>query len=278
MADNQFTSDNPAHTVQARKDTYAQNITTRIWQETPSATNPYVATQAHCHGYDLLDLIQQRSFCDVLYLLFRGELPSAEQAKMLESLMVALINPGPRHPATRAAINAGIGKTHPEHMLPIALSVMGGKYLGAGDIESSMRFIRTSMKKPPKAVAADLLATCDQPDRGDISVAPGFGSYFGSSDTLTQNIANQLSELPGQWDALQWCQQFVAGLPSHHFGWLPQGLASAVFCDLGFLPRAGVGLYQLISSPGLLAHGLEFANKPITAIPRVSDENYVIES
>jgi citrate synthase len=34
----------------------------------------------------------------------------------------------------------------------------------------------------------------------------------------------------------------------------------------------------LLSAPGLVAHGLEMANKPITAMPFVKDENYVIET
>ena len=54
-------------------------------------------------------------------------------------------------------------------------------------------------------------------------------------------------------------------------------IAAAVFADLGFQPRAGGCLFQLLGAPGLVAHGIELANKPITAMPFVSDENYAIE-
>jgi citrate synthase len=60
-------------------------------------------------------------------------------------------------------------------------------------------------------------------------------------------------------------------------GWLTTGVAAAVFCDLGFQPKIGGALFQLLGAPGLAAHGLELANKPITAMPYISDENYVIE-
>ena len=60
-------------------------------------------------------------------------------------------------------------------------------------------------------------------------------------------------------------------------GWLSVGVAAAVFADLGFHPRYGAGLFQLLSAPGLLAHGMEQANKPITAMPFVSDNAYVID-
>jgi citrate synthase len=60
-------------------------------------------------------------------------------------------------------------------------------------------------------------------------------------------------------------------------GWLSTGVAAAAFCDLGFHPRVGAGLYQLLCAPGLLAHGFELANKPITAMPFLDEEHYVID-
>jgi citrate synthase len=60
-------------------------------------------------------------------------------------------------------------------------------------------------------------------------------------------------------------------------GWLAPGIAAAVFVDIGLHPRSGAGLYQLIHAPGLFAHGLELANKPLTAMPFIKDEDYTIE-
>lgn len=261
----------------ARDAVFAPRASTRIWLEESSEQNPYIAQNARCHGYDLLELTQQRSFIEVLYLLFRAELPNQDEARLLEQLMIALINPGPRHPAVRAAVNAGIGKTLPEHILPISLQVLGGEYLGAGSVEDAMRFVRSDVKKSPKEVAEALLETYSPPAEGDSNLVAGFGSYFGDIDLLTQRIADQLALLPGDHRALDWGCRFTAAIAKNKMGWLPQGLAAAVFCDLGFQPRAGAGLYQLLSAPGLLAHGVEYANKPITSLPRVSDEHYVIE-
>ena len=52
------------------------------------------------------------------------------------------------------------------------------------------------------------------------------------------------------------------------------GLAAACFVDLGFTPIASACLYQLAAAPGLLAQGLEMANKELTAMPFVNDRNY----
>jgi citrate synthase len=83
--------------------------------------------------------------------------------------------------------------------------------------------------------------------------------------------------LPGAGKILNWTNEFAHALLSHKMGWLPAGLAAAVFVDLGFQPRLGPGLFQLISAPGLFAHGIELANKPLTSMPFINDENYVIE-
>ena len=264
--------------VRSRNQAFAERTATRIWRETPSPTNPYIAQQALCYGYDLVELMQGCSFVEVFYLLLRGELPSREQAQLLEQLMIALVNPGPRHPATRAAMNAAIGKTDPVHILPIALGVLGGKHEGAGEIEAAMRFLRKASRQPAEQLAQQLVwpEAMDTPV-DDEPPAPGFGRHYGGIDLLTRRLAEQLLCLPGAGSVLSWGEALAAQLAPQGRGWLATGLAAAVFCDLGFQPRAGACLYQLMAAPGLVAHGLELANKPITAMPFVKDEHYVIE-
>lgn len=261
--------------VRSRNEAFTQRTATRIWSEKPSDDNPYIATSALCHGYDLLQLMEKRSFVDVFYLLFRGDLPTQPEAQLLEALMIALINPGPRHNATRAAMNAGIGKTDPLHILPIASAVLGGEHLGGGEIENAMRFIRKQQNSDPAFVASELLTQTQPHDLNPPH--PGFGRYHGGVDLLSASIAKQLLKLDGAGKALTWGNAFAAALEPQGIGWLTTGIAAAVFADLGFQPRAGGCLFQLLGAPGLVAHGLEIANKPITAMPFVSDENYVIE-
>lgn len=270
-------SDKPSAHVQRRDDIYAERTATRIWQELPSADNPYIAAQCRCHGYDLLELVQKRSFADMLYLLFRGELPTTAEAQLLDALMVAFINPGPRHPATRAAMNAGVGKTDPALILPIALTTLSGTHNAAGTLEEAMRFLRKNQRKPVEDVLQLLMANPDRPDEGDWHIAPGFGSYYNGIDLISASIADHLAQMPAASAALHWGQQFAAGLAEHGMGWLATGVVAAALTDLGFPPRAAAGVYQIISAPGLLAHGAELANKPLTAMPFVSDEDYIIE-
>lgn len=265
--------------VRSRNEPFVQRVATRIWNELPSDDNPFIASHALCHGYDLFELMEKRSFVDVFYLLFRGELPSKAEAQLLQALMIALINPGPRHPATRAAMNVGVGKTDPVHILPIAAAVLGGQHEGGGIVEESMRFLRKQQKLDAQHVASKLLQQYESTANADeqLFIAPGFGRHQGGVDLLAKNIATQLCELEASGKALQWGCQLATTMEPQGIGWMTTGIAAAVFADLGFQPRAGGSLFQLLGAPGLVAHGIELANKPITAMPFVSDENYVIE-
>lgn len=265
--------------VRSRNEPFVERVATRIWCEQASADNPYIASHALCHGYDLCELMEKRSFVDVFYLLFRGELPTKAEAQLLQALMIALINPGPRHPATRAAMNVGVGKTDPVHILPIASAILGGEFQGGGEIEGAMRFLRKQQNTDPLVFVESFIQKHNQSqaavDNG--STVPGFGAHYGGVNLLAKNIATHLLSLEGAGAALRWGCQLAEQLEPQGIGWLPAGIAAAVFADLGFQPRAGGSLFQLLGAPGLVAHGLELANKPITAMPFVSDENYVIE-
>ena len=260
-----------------RKEEFAKQLRTRIWDETPSASNPYLAESCRCYGYDLFELLQYCRYSEVVYLLFRGELPDDNEAILLEQLQIALINPGIRHAAGRAAVYAGVGKTDPAHILPIGLSVLGGEHLGGSEVEQAMRFLRRASKKSPTDILQEQIIDKMSMTQGDHHPVPGFGSHFGDIDPFVHKLAKHFQGLPASGQCLEWGERFAQELAPHHMGWLITGLVAAILADLGFQPRSGAGLYQLLCAPGLLAHGLEYANKPLSAVPFIDDKQYYIE-
>ncbi|GAB1263450.1 citrate synthase family protein [Aurantivibrio infirmus] len=277
MSDSNNKSDK-ANDVVRRNDEFVEKPVTKIWSEKPSKSNPYIAEEARCHGYELVDLLTKRSYVDVLYLLFKGELPSKKDAKIFEKLMIAFINPGPRHPGVRAAMNAGVGKTDPSHILPIGLSIIGGTYLGAEEVELSMRWLRRNSKRNPKELVLQLTEDNKSIKNESGQIAPGFGSRFDDIDLMPQRIADSLLMLPGKGKVLEWGNGFAKELNDLGAGWYSTGVVAAVLCDLGFLPRVGPGIFQLISAPGIFAHGIEMANKTINAMPFPEDAKYYMET
>jgi len=256
---------------------FAERIGTTICFEQPDKHNPFLATEVRLHGYEQLALMEKRSYVETLFLLFQGELPRVEQSTLFEQLMIALINPGPRHPATRAAMTAGVGRTDASHILPIGLNILSGQHLGAGEVEAGMHFLTKHLHTDPAEVAQKLIGEIPVPPEGDWRPAPGFGSRFGGVDPIAAKIAGKLNKLPGSGNSLAWADIFAKELANNWAGWLTTGIAAATLNDLGFDSRTGGCLYQLICAPGLLAHGLELSRKSITAMPFPTDSHYIIE-
>lgn len=263
--------------TEKRKEEFSLKIPTRICKEIPDKNNPYVAKTVRYHGYEHSDVLNNCSFIETFFLLFYGELPKREQAEILEKLMVSLINLGPRHPATRAAMYSSVSKTNAGNVLPIGLSILSGSVNGAGEVESSMRFIRKNLKNNPQKVAETLKTKLLKNRKEDLIIAPGFGQYFQAADPIVSCAVELMLSLDGAGEALQWGHDFSESIADFNMGWLRTGLAAAVFCDIGFQPRAGTGLYQLIVAPGILAHALEVSNKSLNSMPFPGDENYVFE-
>lgn len=264
-------------TERSRGERFTGRPATKIWQEVPASDNPYAASQARLRGYDLLELVRGASFIEVLFLLFAGELPSPAQAELLEAWWIASIAPGPRHPATRAALAAGVSKSGAAGILPLALTVLSGDHLGAGEVKRAMRFLSAQRDTDPRATAERLLAACPADGPGDRRVAPGFGSRFGSTDHVVHAVGNLLARLDGAGAGLAWGSAFACALEGAGMGWLDPAVAAATLLDLGFDELTAMGVFQLARAPGLLAHGLEMVGQPLTAMPFPGDDQYIVE-
>jgi len=248
---------------------FADRVSTRICLEHPTPDNPYICQQQFLAGYNTLELVEKSSFIDVLLLLLQLELPKPEHKQLLETLMIGLINPGPRHPATKAGMAASISKTNAEHILPTSLSVMGGKRGGAAEVSESCTFLQANADVPVADVTA--VTSLEETQR----FAPGFGRHFGGFDHYIHSLAEKLIAINGATPHLSFAVNLGQHLHTQSAGLLDVGLAAAVMCDLGLGARESAVLYQFIRAPGLLAHGLEQTHRPINAIPLLEDEHYV---
>lgn len=248
---------------------FSGSAKTKICLEQASDTNPYICTKQYLSGYDTLDLASNVSFIDVLLLLFKLELPSKEERQLLEVLMIGLINAGPRHPASRAAMSAGISKANTEHILPISLTVLGGSQGGAIEVGEAYKFIQSNQNQE-----VDDLVKQSSDIEGD-RFAPGFGKIYGEKDLFIQSLGNLIQTKFQTGKCFNWAIKLSEKLSANNSGLLDVGLAAAVFCDLRIGHRESIALYQFVRAPGLIAHGLEQTHRPINDIPLLEDSNYV---
>jgi citrate synthase len=236
-----------------------QQIQTRIWQEIPEPDNPFATQQARCHGYDVYgEMLGQARWVEMLYLLFRGEAPSADQATMLETLAVALINPGPRDPSVHAAMCGGVGGSTAASCLIAALAAGAGQYTGAREVFEAMELwcsCRTDIDQWRAALTAPFRQTADM--WPTMEHAPGFDPHGASTSNVVKQTLEHLAQRASM-GPLYWLYKQRSTLES--FVDCPlamSGVAAAVFFELGFSAQEGEMLYLLLRLPGAAAHALE---------------------
>ncbi|OGB28830.1 MAG: citryl-CoA lyase [Burkholderiales bacterium RIFCSPLOWO2_12_FULL_61_40] len=236
-----------------------ESLHTRIWREEPEPDNPFATQAAYCHGYDVYgDMLGQARWAQMLYLLFRGEAPSAVQADMLDALAVALANPGPRDPSVHAAMCGGVAGSTAAASLMAALSVGAGRYGGARDVFDAMTIWYTCGNDFPRWVrqAADFASP-------PLDIWPqaehpaGFDPHGVSTPTVVVQTLTRLADL-GRTPHLTWLAanrqalELALGLPL-----AMGGMAAAALVDLGFNAKEGEMLYLLLRLPGAAVHALE---------------------
>jgi len=237
-----------------------ETIRTRIWQEEAESDNAFAASSCHCHGYDVYgDLLVNASWIEYLFLLFRGEAPTPEQARLLEGLAIALANPGPRDAAVHAAMCGGVGGSTSASCLMAALAVGAGASGGAREVFLTMQgwdehgTDLASWKKSLMVLpVADPASVWPAPGH-----APGFDPYGVRCATPVMQTLEYLSGL-GCGQSLAWLQANRPALESsagHPLAMI--GVAAAALHDLGFTPAQGEMLFLLLRLPGSAAHALE---------------------
>jgi citrate synthase len=250
-------------------------VHTKIWKETSEPDNPFAAEVCECSGFDVYgDLLGKISWIQYLYLLFKLEPPSEQQAKLLEGVAVAIANPGPRDLSVRAAMNGGVGGSTSAACLIAALAPGAGQYGGAREVYLTMRIWSSCGHDLPRWNKA--LQNFDKQEPEGLWPAmehpPGFDPYGVSCATP---VKKTLSYLSGLWEegALRWLcdnQQQLEEFSGHPL--TMTGVIAAALVDVGFSAEQGEMLFLLLRLPGAAAHALEQKDYGWTKYPFFSDQ------
>ncbi|PHS72657.1 MAG: citryl-CoA lyase [Cycloclasticus sp.] len=237
-----------------------EKITTKIWFEDEEADNPFAAKTCYCSGYDVYgDLLGKISWPEYIYLLFKLEKPQPWQAKLLESIAIAIANPGPRDLSVRGAMNGGVGGSTAASCLMAALAPGAGKNGGAREVYQVMRlwqqceFDLTLWKQK----------LSDYEDEQTVEVwpasehSPGFDPYGASCSTPVMHTLNYLVSIyqDGALAFLLKNRQQLEDYADCPVGMT--GVIAAAFTDLNFSDEQAEMLFLLLRLPGAAVHSLE---------------------
>jgi citrate synthase len=213
------------------------------------------------HGYAIEDLIGSVSFPRMIWLMLRGELPSAAEAALLELTLVAAVDHGPQAPSIAAARMASSCGLDLNNAMATGVNLLGDVHGGAGQqCMQVLTELRSSVDAgtPAADAAAELVASY----QARKAYLPGFGHRVHPRDPRRDPLIGALERAVADGIVPGRHLEVALALEAALDGSKPvpmniDGATAAVYCELGFAPELGRGLFVLSRSVGILAHAWE---------------------
>jgi citrate synthase len=215
-------------------------------------------------GYPIEELIGRVRFPDMIWLMLRGDLPSRGQSDLLEAAMVPGVDHGPHAPSiaiARMAVTCGLPVNG---AMASAINVLDDIHGGAGQQCMELyREIDAAAGKDGDLVAAATAVIERHRDAGE-KIVPGFGHRFHPVDPRTAPLfalvakARAAGVVTGRFAAIGHAvETAISAIKNRHIPMNIDGITAVIFCELGFEPELGRGLFALSRAVGILAHAWE---------------------
>jgi citrate synthase len=214
-------------------------------------------------GHPIQDLIGNVSFPQMIWMMVRGDLPSAEQAALFEAALVAGVDHGPQAPsiaAARMAATCGVGLNN---AMANGVNMLGDVHGGAGEQCAELYY--------------DIAKRLDVGATLDVAVEQGLNSWRAENGKIVSGFghrfhkpvdprAPRLMELVrsaadvgtvlGRFADIGEAVQASLGA-KRAIAMNIDGATAVIFCELGFPAPLSRGLFCLSRSVGILSHAWE---------------------
>ncbi|MBC5784464.1 citryl-CoA lyase [Ramlibacter sp. USB13] len=215
-------------------------------------------------GYPIQQLIGNVSFPEMIWLMLRGEVPRADQAKLLEAALVAAVDHGPHAPSiaiSRMAVTCGLPING---AMASAINALDDIHGGAG--QQCMELLQEidqalAGSEPSIEVVEAVLASYVERNG---KIIPGFGHRWHGTDPRAVRLVAIVREaqargtVAGRYTTIATLVEEALGrkkgtrIPMNI-----DGITAAIYLELGFPAPLGRGLFILSRSVGILSHAWE---------------------
>jgi citrate synthase len=209
-------------------------------------------------GYRQEDLIGNVPFASVFFLLIKGRLPDANEAKMMDALITASIDHGVTPPSTHASrVVASAGVPLPT---AVAAGILAIGDVHGGAIEDGARLLQDVVKLMHQNnwtfedTAERLLKSLKEEGKR----MPGFGHRIHQDDPRTKRLFDIADELGITGDHMKLMNAIAAEFAKDKP--LPinvDGAIAAIISDMEFDWQLGKAFFVLGRCSGLIAHVYE---------------------
>ena len=215
-------------------------------------------------GYGIEDLIGKASFPQMIWLMLRGELPGAAEARLLEQALVASVDHGPHAPSIAVARIAATTGIDLNNVMASAVNVLGDVHGGAGQQCMELYALVAAHPKSDSDLPAAVDAVLAEYIAANGRIIPGFGHRWHPVDPRCAPLlalvedARKAGAVSGRYADIG--RAVEAGIQRRTGKAIPMnidGVTAVIFSELGFAPPLGRGLFILSRSVGILAHAWE---------------------
>jgi citryl-CoA lyase len=224
-------------------------------------------------GYNLSDLIQQKSFVETIFLLLQGKLPTTQETGMMNALLTAAIDHGVGVASTMSArLSASAGNSLHASLAAGVLSL--GERHGLA-IEGAARFFQ-------EYAATKNVGELLQKMKAEKKRVPGFGHRLLSHDERAELLFKIAKEDGFYGKHCVFAEKVGEELNKTASKKLPMnidGAMGAIISDMGFDWRVAQWIFIIARVPGLVAHIYEeiVAGEGLRRLEE-SEEEYIGET
>ena len=211
-------------------------------------------------GYDVTSLMKQASFTDTIFLLHQARLPSPEERRLLDAILIGVSDHGPAAPSAAAARIAVSGNRQSlEACVAAGVLAMGDAHGGAA--YDCMRMIEEGVELAHREsipIEDAAWRTIELAKAGQKRI-PGMGHRVHTEDPRTRVLFTMAQEFGLAGSGIEFMQAMekaarkqIRPLPVNI-----DGALSAVLYDLGFPPQLGKMVFIIGRIAGVTAHVME---------------------
>ncbi len=215
-------------------------------------------------GYAIEELIGNVRFPDMIWLMLRGELPTRAESELLEAALVPGVDHGPHAPSiaiSRIAVSCGLPVNG---AMASAINVLDDVHGGAGqqcmELYGEIHREASDSGDLPQAATAVIRRHRDAGRK----IVPGFGHRFHPVDPRTAPLLRLVAKaeaagvVKGRYAAIgASVEPALRAITGKNIPMNIDGVTAVIFCELGFEPELGRGLFILSRAVGILAHAWE---------------------
>jgi len=245
------------------------------WNTTVSEVVP---NHIRIRGYPVGQLMENLDFGHTVYLLLKGELPTAEQGKMMNAILVAVIDHSVMAPSACAARFVASGGSPIQSAVAAGLQALGSHHGGA--IENAQVMLTEGVKKAKEENKSleEAAEEIVQDYRSRKKRLPGYGHPYHKEDPRTTKLFELAEKLGFMGDHLKLCREIGVAIEKVLDRKLTINVdapMAAILADMGFPWEMARGFFIISRAAGLVAHAYEeyTRERPFRAVP-LDEVNY----